>query len=242
MRLYDIHHRFDRRSSRDRPCLKPGRRAFRTIAKQALALRRISFAQAAVLAPSCDQPSRYRRPPSTLAFLTQSFRPCGPQPICAEIDMTARQNDLPACPSCNRSLLRRNGGIATRPDFGCNVRDCPSCADGWLTARRGKFGAFLGCVRHPACPGKEDTNPKGHRRSTKQAGQAWKGRAQGPKRHLLEHGGGNGPITAARTGASQRTDQMDRSKGREAVTPLIRKEVSSPCDAVRQVRIRRAFA
>ncbi|MEH6773598.1 MAG: topoisomerase DNA-binding C4 zinc finger domain-containing protein, partial [Cereibacter changlensis] len=31
---------------------------------------------------------------------------------------------------------------------------CPSCSDGWLVERAGRFGQFQSCVRFPACEGK----------------------------------------------------------------------------------------
>ena len=35
---------------------------------------------------------------------------------------------------------------------------CPSCDDGWLVERKGRYGRFLGCVRFPACKGKKKTS------------------------------------------------------------------------------------
>jgi hypothetical protein len=88
MRVDETHHHFDRRSSS-------------AIAKYADALRRISLAwrssrfsrsSAFILsAISLEMPAR--RPLSTSAFLTHSFRVCGVHPIFAAIDKTACRRD-----------------------------------------------------------------------------------------------------------------------------------------------------
>ncbi|WP_245897776.1 topoisomerase DNA-binding C4 zinc finger domain-containing protein [Pseudoprimorskyibacter insulae] len=39
-------------------------------------------------------------------------------------------------------------------DCGETQLACPSCEAGWLVERRGRYGAFLGCVRFPDCDGK----------------------------------------------------------------------------------------
>ncbi|WP_419595304.1 topoisomerase DNA-binding C4 zinc finger domain-containing protein [Thiolapillus sp.] len=31
---------------------------------------------------------------------------------------------------------------------------CPTCSDGWLVERAGRYSRFLGCVRYPKCSGK----------------------------------------------------------------------------------------
>jgi IstB-like ATP binding protein len=80
------------------------------IAKYALALRRISFAwrnsrfsrSKAFIRSAISLETPGRLPLSTSAFLTQSFRVCGAQPIFAEIDMTACQRD-PCWPSLSRT-------------------------------------------------------------------------------------------------------------------------------------------
>nr|WP_238321233.1 topoisomerase DNA-binding C4 zinc finger domain-containing protein [Thioclava atlantica] len=40
------------------------------------------------------------------------------------------------------------------PECGARPPACPSCKEGWLVERRGRYGAFLGCVRFPDCKGK----------------------------------------------------------------------------------------
>lgn len=65
-------------------------------------------------------------------------------------------NRMPACPECGVGLPLYD---AERDDMACSecgaVRQaCPSCEDGWLVERRGRYGPFLGCVRFPDCSGK----------------------------------------------------------------------------------------
>ncbi|QIR86276.1 UvrD-helicase domain-containing protein [Paracoccus sp. AK26] len=73
-------------------------------------------------------------------------------------------NFLPVCPSCSSSLPRRTD-VAGRLQCQCSATypGCPVCQDGWLVEREGSFGAFLGCVRYPACTGKAQV-PKQSRR------------------------------------------------------------------------------
>lgn len=64
-------------------------------------------------------------------------------------------NLLPACQACGSQLPRR-AGTKTEVTCSCGAayHACQSCADGWLVERAGRYGAFLGCVRYPACSGK----------------------------------------------------------------------------------------
>jgi len=54
-------------------------------------------------------------------------------------------------------------------DDGTDPRKCPSCADGRLNLKLGRFGAFIGCTNYPECkftkqlgakPGEGDTGPQ----------------------------------------------------------------------------------
>ncbi|WP_374628365.1 UvrD-helicase domain-containing protein [Pannonibacter indicus] len=64
-------------------------------------------------------------------------------------------NVLPACASCGSGLPRHAEGT-TDLTCRCSTRypACPDCKDGWLIERSGRYGAFLSCVRFPACAGK----------------------------------------------------------------------------------------
>lgn len=64
-------------------------------------------------------------------------------------------NLLPACPSCGAGLPRRlDGSGEARCTCAASYSACPECKDGWLIERSGRYGAFLSCVRFPACTGK----------------------------------------------------------------------------------------
>ena len=64
-------------------------------------------------------------------------------------------NTLPACPSCGVGLpVRSNGSAEACCSCGASYPSCPECKGGWLVDRSGRYGAFLGCVRYPACDGK----------------------------------------------------------------------------------------
>lgn len=55
-------------------------------------------------------------------------------------------SDLPVADRTNPNRMKCNCGK--------EYRACPSCADGWLVKRSGRYGAFLSCVRYPDCKGK----------------------------------------------------------------------------------------
>lgn len=63
---------------------------------------------------------------------------------------------LPACSVCNRDIPVRGGRSEEEMICSCGARypACPSCSDGWLVERKGRYGAFLGCTRYPDCKGK----------------------------------------------------------------------------------------
>ncbi|SFI64727.1 DNA helicase-4 [Phyllobacterium sp. CL33Tsu] len=64
-------------------------------------------------------------------------------------------NYLPACSSCGVGLPRHTGGPAeAKCSCEATYPSCPECKDGWLIERSGRYGAFLSCVRYPACTGK----------------------------------------------------------------------------------------
>ncbi|MEZ5778861.1 MAG: UvrD-helicase domain-containing protein [Paracoccaceae bacterium] len=65
-------------------------------------------------------------------------------------------NILPACATCNTALPRHEISADNLVCPACSTAfpACPSCMDGWLVERSGRYGAFLGCVRYPACSGK----------------------------------------------------------------------------------------
>lgn len=64
-------------------------------------------------------------------------------------------HSLNACASCGIGLpvRRKNTGLS-KCSCGVEYPSCPSCEDGWLVERRGRYGAFLGCVTYPRCKGK----------------------------------------------------------------------------------------
>nr|WP_245544306.1 UvrD-helicase domain-containing protein [Oceanicola granulosus] len=63
---------------------------------------------------------------------------------------------MPACPACGIGLPihSRISGDLVCGNCGVTQPGCPSCKAGWLVERRGRYGAFLGCVRFPDCDGK----------------------------------------------------------------------------------------
>lgn len=63
---------------------------------------------------------------------------------------------MPACPACGVGLPvpSKKGGELVCGDCGEAQQPCPSCDAGWLVERRGRYGAFLSCVRFPDCDGK----------------------------------------------------------------------------------------
>lgn len=67
---------------------------------------------------------------------------------------------LPACHVCNSDVPvpnRSNLGMMAC-SCGAEFPRCPSCAEGWLIERKGRYGAFLGCVVYPKCKGKRQLN------------------------------------------------------------------------------------
>ncbi len=70
------------------------------------------------------------------------FYGCSNFPLC---EHTAR-----ASPRCGNGLPVRSGEAYRCRDCGGAIEACPVC-DGWLNARMGKFGRFLGCSNFPDC-------------------------------------------------------------------------------------------
>lgn len=75
-------------------------------------------------------------------------------------------NRISACPSCGVGLPVRQtaDNEKTCTECGAIQTPCSSCVDGWLVARHGKYGAFMGCVRFPDCSGKAKTRKKSWKR------------------------------------------------------------------------------
>ena len=64
-------------------------------------------------------------------------------------------HSLNACASCGVGLPVRNKRTGlSKCSCGAEYQSCPSCEDGWLVERRGRYGPFLGCVSFPRCKGK----------------------------------------------------------------------------------------
>lgn len=65
-------------------------------------------------------------------------------------------NRMSACPACGVGLPIRDAenGNQTCSECGAVQQACPTCHDGWLVKRSGRYGPFLGCIRFPDCDGK----------------------------------------------------------------------------------------
>jgi DNA helicase-4 len=63
---------------------------------------------------------------------------------------------LSTCQSCRKDIPDRGSSNReiSRCSCGASYPICPSCSDGWLIERHGKFGKFVGCVNYPRCSGK----------------------------------------------------------------------------------------
>ncbi len=73
---------------------------------------------------------------------------------------------LPSCNVCNSNVPEPSRSSPGMMVCGCGAEfpSCPSCADGWLIERRGRYGAFLGCVTYPSCEGKKRLKGENSRR------------------------------------------------------------------------------
>ncbi len=56
----------------------------------------------------------------------------------------------PPCPSCGVGLTESSGDDHRCRDCGEILEPCPDC-DGWMEARMGRYGRFLGCSNWPEC-------------------------------------------------------------------------------------------
>jgi DNA helicase-4 len=78
---------------------------------------------------------------------------------------------VPSCAGCNADIPTQTGansGLLTCT-CGAEFRACPDCREGWLVARRGPYGEFLGCIHYPACKGKGQLSRKANHRTAGQA-------------------------------------------------------------------------
>ncbi len=64
-------------------------------------------------------------------------------------------NIVNPCGKCGSDIPQRQAKSDwLKCSCGAEYLSCPSCDDGWLVDRKGRYGAFLGCVRYPKCNGK----------------------------------------------------------------------------------------
>jgi DNA helicase IV len=64
-------------------------------------------------------------------------------------------NTVNPCGACGRDIPQQQPNLdLLECSCGAEYLSCPSCDDGWLVEREGRFGPFLGCVRYPNCKGK----------------------------------------------------------------------------------------
>ncbi len=91
-----------------------------------------------------------------------------PCPVCVEGRLTRRENRQTGglfygcsnypyceyrqrpCPDCGKGLVVKTDGDFRCRDCGQAIESCPRCS-GWLQARMGQYGRFLGCTSFPAC-------------------------------------------------------------------------------------------
>ncbi|MDE0273692.1 MAG: UvrD-helicase domain-containing protein [Gammaproteobacteria bacterium] len=71
-----------------------------------------------------------------------TFYGCSNFPLC---EHTTR-----ACPHCGTGLPVKSGHSYHCRDCGGTIEACPVC-EGWLNAKMGKYGRFLGCSNYPDC-------------------------------------------------------------------------------------------
>lgn len=79
------------------------------------------------------------------------FYGCSNWPYCEHVERP--------CPACGKGLPVKSGGDFRCRDCGEPIEGCPAC-DGWLQARFGRYGRFLGCSNWPSCRYTRDVRRK----------------------------------------------------------------------------------
>lgn len=64
---------------------------------------------------------------------------------------------LVPCSACGQDIPEEDPAHPGTMICSCGAEfpACPECDEGWLVERKGRYGRFLGCVRYPACKGKQ---------------------------------------------------------------------------------------
>ena len=79
------------------------------------------------------------------------------------LELPLCQHTARACPICRTGLPVGSGGAYRCRDCGGTLEGCPACG-GWLDAKMGRFGRFLGCSNWPDCDYTRDLRqPQGGR-------------------------------------------------------------------------------
>ena len=75
-------------------------------------------------------------------------------------------HSLSACGECGTGLPTKQARTEMMQcSCGAEYPTCPSCDDGWLVERKGRYGRFLGCVGFPRCKGKKKPASRRSKRS-----------------------------------------------------------------------------
>jgi DNA topoisomerase-1 len=109
-------------------------------------------------------------------------------PECGQGTLTAKRgrygpfvgcSRYPDCKYIHRPATATNGDAASAPlpDLPGTGETCPECGKGTLTAKRGRYGPFVGCSRYPDCRYIHKAARTGSRRSGKARGPATRRRA-----------------------------------------------------------------